>query len=143
MLMFMCTTVLYTYMKSPQKDVHKLSDITHVRSKIYQDLYQIIVHIAKGRHVRMCFLWTIISLSQMRIQSMKTYQSHNVIRYSLQDIDISNYLLYLCSSLDFDTSYQHMHLSLNKICTPQNIRTVNNNFVVYIDVIISIYLTML
>jgi len=51
--MFVCATVLYKYMKSPQKDVHTLSEITHVRSKIYQDWYQIFFHITKGRLVRM------------------------------------------------------------------------------------------
>ena len=44
--MFACTTVIFKYMKSLGNDVHNLSDITNVQSKIYHKIYLGIVYIA-------------------------------------------------------------------------------------------------
>jgi hypothetical protein len=44
--MFACTTVLYKYMKSLGNGVQNMSDNTCVWSKIYQEFYHGIVHIA-------------------------------------------------------------------------------------------------
>jgi hypothetical protein len=50
-LMFVCTAVLYKYIKSHSIDLHNLFDMTHVRIKIYQEFYHCIVYIAnEGRH---------------------------------------------------------------------------------------------
>jgi len=43
--MFVCTTVLYEYMTSFRNDVNNLFDITHVRIKIYGELYHCIIYI--------------------------------------------------------------------------------------------------
>ena len=40
---FVCTTVLYKFLKSPRNDVHNLSSNIHVQRKIHQELYQSIV----------------------------------------------------------------------------------------------------
>ena len=51
--MFVCTTVLYEYMKSLRIDVFNLFVNTYVRIKIYREFYQCIIYIAnEGRHVR-------------------------------------------------------------------------------------------
>jgi len=53
--MFVCTTVLYKYMKSLRNDVHNLSANAHVRRKISQEFYHDIVdmYIAnEGCHIR-------------------------------------------------------------------------------------------
>ena len=52
-LMFVCTTVLWKYMKLLRNYVHNLSDNTHVRSKLYRVFYHCIVYIANDRsHVK-------------------------------------------------------------------------------------------
>ena len=54
--MFVCTTVLYEYMTSFRNDVNNLFDITHVRIKIYGELYHCIIYITfEERHVRVTF----------------------------------------------------------------------------------------
>ena len=53
--MFVCTMVLYKYMKSLRNDVHNLSANAHVRRKISQEFYHDIVdmYIAnEGCHIR-------------------------------------------------------------------------------------------
>ena len=51
--MFVCTTVLYEYMKSLRNDVNNLFDNTHVLLKINPEFYHSIIYIANdGCHVR-------------------------------------------------------------------------------------------
>ena len=51
--MFVCTTVLCEYMNLPRNDVCNFFVDTHVRLKIYRELYHCIIYIAnEGRHFR-------------------------------------------------------------------------------------------
>jgi len=52
-VIFVCTTVLYKYMKSLRNDIHYLSDNKHVEIKIYPEFYHGIVYIDNdGSHIR-------------------------------------------------------------------------------------------
>lgn len=44
--MFVCTAVLYEYMKSFRNDVNNLFDNTHVQIEIYREFYHGIIYIA-------------------------------------------------------------------------------------------------
>ena len=56
--MFLCTMVMYEYMKSLRIDVNNLFDNRHVWNKIYQEFYHSIIYIAKERHhVRITFYY--------------------------------------------------------------------------------------
>jgi hypothetical protein len=48
-LMFLITTVLCSYIKQPSNDVNIFSSNTHVRRKVYQELYHYVVYIANER----------------------------------------------------------------------------------------------
>ena len=48
--MFLCTMVMYEYMKSLRIDVNNLFDNRHVWNKIYQEFYHSIIYIAKEGH---------------------------------------------------------------------------------------------
>jgi hypothetical protein len=54
--MFICTTVLYEYIKSLGNEMNNLFDNMHVQIKIYQEFYHGIIYIAnEGRHIKKCF----------------------------------------------------------------------------------------
>ena len=53
--MFACIMVLYEYIKSSRNEVNNLFDNAHVRIKIYQEFYHIIIYITnEGSHVIIC-----------------------------------------------------------------------------------------
>ena len=58
---FLCTMIIYEYMKSLRNDVINLFDNMHVQIKIYQEFFHGIIYIAnKGCRVRICVLtWSI------------------------------------------------------------------------------------
>jgi len=56
-LMFVCNTVLYKYMKSLENDVNIVFDNKHERIKTYLEFYHAIIYIAnEGCHVRICYI---------------------------------------------------------------------------------------
>jgi hypothetical protein len=68
--MFVCTTVLYEYMKSLRNDVNNLFDNTHVLLKIYPEFYHSIIYIAnEGPTICMCEVKYISNLSQHYLYS--------------------------------------------------------------------------
>jgi hypothetical protein len=67
--MFVCTMVLYKYMKSLWNDVHNLSNNTHMQSKI--KFYYGIVYIAnEGRHIIILEYYLIKASCQVRTRSV-------------------------------------------------------------------------
>ena len=50
--MFVCTMVLYEYMKSLRNDLNNLFDNTHEQIEIYREFYHSMIYIAnEGHHV--------------------------------------------------------------------------------------------
>ena len=85
--MFVCTTVLYEYMTSFRNDVNNLFDITHVRIKIYGELYHCIIYITFAkRHVRVTFNFWYRLIAQSSLQSESVINSRtSAIVYTISN----------------------------------------------------------
>ena len=87
--MFICTTVLYEYMKSLRNEMNNLFDNTHVGIKIYQEFYHSIIYIAnEGRHVRIFIFYGRFTKLVLRNQSRMIY-------YNDTKLLVTDYVIYV------------------------------------------------